>query len=295
MQVAQRVYSLAQEQNDSALMIGAYHTLAGTHHFLGDFETARRYAEHGVQLWRAGVQSHAEEVLAPTVACLFYGALSEWHLGQIASCKAIMAQAISLAKEPNETYTLAVALWHAAVLSYLERNRAEVERLASDLIELSTRQTFAFCLAAGKVLRGWARSVSGSTTEGIAWIEDGIRDYRATGSMLRLPYFLAVKAEALHLADRTSEALETIKEAERLAETSGERWWCAEIHRLRGVFLTAIGAEETKIEASFCEAIRIGKEQNSVSLKKRAEGICAEYRRQKATASGGRGFRLPLG
>jgi hypothetical protein len=44
--------------------------------------------------------------------------------------------------------------------------------------------------AGGKVLRGWApRSVSGSTAEGIAWIEDGIRDYRATGSMLRLPYF----------------------------------------------------------------------------------------------------------
>src|SRR4029077_18898990 len=200
---------------DSALTIGAYHALAGTLYFMGDFETARRYAEHGVQLWRAGgVQSHAEEVLAPTVACLFYGALSEWHLGQIASCKAIMAQAISLAKkEPNDTYTLAVALWHAAVLCHLERNPGEVERLASDLIELSTRQTFAFCLAAGKVFRGWARSVSGSTAEGIAWIEDGIRDYRATGSKLRLPYFLAVKAEALHLADRTSEALETIKEA----------------------------------------------------------------------------------
>jgi hypothetical protein len=36
MQVAKRVYSLAQEQNDSALMIGAYRALAGTHHFLGD-------------------------------------------------------------------------------------------------------------------------------------------------------------------------------------------------------------------------------------------------------------------
>jgi hypothetical protein len=136
-------------------MIGAYHALAGTLYFIGDFETARRYAEHGVHLWRAGgVQSHAEEVFAPIVACLFYGALSEWHLGQIASCKAIMARAISLAKEPHDTYTLAVALWHAAVLGHLERNPAGVERLASDLIELSTRQTFAFCLSGGKVLRG---------------------------------------------------------------------------------------------------------------------------------------------
>jgi hypothetical protein len=31
------------------------------------------------------------------------------------------------------------------------------------------------------------------------------------------------------------------------------------LHRLPGVFLTAIGAEETEIEASFCEAISTAK------------------------------------
>ena len=51
--------------------------------------------------------------------------------------------------------------------------------------------------------------------------------------------FLALKAEALHLADRTSEALEAIAEAEAWVERSEERWWCAELHRLRGVFLAA--------------------------------------------------------
>ncbi len=51
------------------------------------------------------------------------------------------------------------------------------------------------------------------------------------------------KAEALHLANRTSEALEAIKEAERQAEISEERWWYAELHRLRGVFLAAVRAD----------------------------------------------------
>jgi hypothetical protein len=98
----------------------------------------------------------------------------------------------------------------------------------------------------------------------------------------------------LHLADRTSEALETIGEAQTMAERSAERWWCTELYRLRGVFLTAMGAEEAQIEASFQAAIRIAKEQKSVSLEQRAEATYAEYRRQKASASGGRGFRLPL-
>ena len=52
---------------------------------------------------------------------------------------------------------------------------------------------------------------------------------------------------------------------------------CAELYRLRGVFLAAIGADEVQIEASLREAIRIAKEQKSVSLEKRAEETYSEY------------------
>jgi hypothetical protein len=60
------------------------------------------------------------------------------------------------------------------------------------------------------------------------------------------------------------------------------------------VFLAAMAAEDTQIEAPFYEAIKIAKEQKSVSLEKRTEATYAEYRHQKASGSGGRGFRLPL-
>jgi predicted ATPase len=143
-------------------------------------------------------------------------------------------------------------------------------------------------------LRGWARSASGDTADGIAWIVDGIRDYRATGSMLAMPYYLTLKAEALHLADRTAEAFEAILEAEALVERSEERWWSAELHRLRAVFLATLGADEIQIEAAFCEAIKIARKQKSIPLEKHAEGTYAEYRRQKASGPVGRGFRLPL-
>jgi hypothetical protein len=109
-----------------------------------------------------------------------------------------------------------------------------------------------------------------------------------------MPYLQALKAEALHLSDRTPEALEAIEEAEALVERSEERWCCAELYRLRGVFLAAMGADEAQIQASFRAAIRIAKEQKSLSLEKRAEATDAEYRRQKASGSGERGFRLPL-
>ena len=94
--------------------------------------------------------------------------------------------------------------------------------------------------------------------------------------MLNLTYSLALKAEALHLTDRTSEALKAITEAEALIARTEERWWCAEMYRLRGMFLAAIGVDEIGTETSFCEAIRIAKEQKSVSLEKRAEATYAE-------------------
>ena len=93
---------------------------------------------------------------------------------------------------------LALALNWAASLGYAERNPAEVDRLASELIELSTRHNFGYWLALGAIHRGWSRSASGDTAEGITWIEHGIGDFRVTGSVLALPGYLARKAEALH-------------------------------------------------------------------------------------------------
>ena len=117
-------------------------------------------------------------------------------------------------------------------------------------------------LAKPAAWRGWARSACGDTAEGISWIEQGLIDLRATGAVLVLPRYLALKAEALHLADRTSEALAAINEAEAFAQRFELRDYYAERHRLRGVFLANLGADETQIEASLLEAIRIAKEQS---------------------------------
>ena len=165
MRIAKRVYSLAQEQNDSALMMGAHRALAVTLYYLGDFESARQNATRGVEIWRSeGVHSPVEEITAPAVSCLCFQALSGWHFGEIASCQVTMAEAISLAKELNDMHALTVALWNAAILAHFEGNPPQVERLASDLIELTTRQNFAQFLAGGELFRGWARTVAVAVT-----------------------------------------------------------------------------------------------------------------------------------
>jgi serine/threonine protein kinase/tetratricopeptide (TPR) repeat protein len=278
MQIAQRIYSLAQDQNDATMLIGAYRGLACTLYRLGDFETARQDAAHGFQIWRSGaVQAQIEEVSAPAVSCLYFEALCKWHLGEIPSCHDTMAQAISLAKELHVTHTTAESLFFAAVLNCCVRNYAEVERLASQLIELSTLHNFSFWLAGAEIFRGWARSFRGDIKDGLAWIDTGIGDYLATGATLGMPSWLGLKAEALHLADRTAEALQTVNEAIVLTERFEERSWLAELYRLRGVFLAAVQTAQAQIEASFSAAINTAKQQNSRSLAIRAEESYRAY------------------
>jgi tetratricopeptide (TPR) repeat protein len=293
MQIAERVSALPRQQNDATLTVGAYRALACTHYYLGNYESGREYAMRAVEIWRSGrVQSYAEEHHTPVANCLFYGAMCEWHLGESAGCQAMMEEGIALAKRLNDMNSLALALQFAATVA--RYNPGEVERLASELIELSTRHNFSYWLTIGTMFRGWARSATGDTIEGIPWIEHGIRDFRASGSVFLLPFWLAAKAEALHLADRAPEALEAIDEAEAMAERFEHRYMFSQLRRLRGVFLAATGGEETQIEASFREAIRIAREQKSILLGEHAEATYAEYFRQNASPSGGRGIRLRL-
>jgi len=101
----------------------------------------------GVQLWRSlGTPSVVVGIDNAAVGVLCHKALFEAHIGDITSSRATMAEAISLAEELKDMYSLAMTLGVAATLEVGERNFAQVERYSSDLIELSTRHHFAHWL-----------------------------------------------------------------------------------------------------------------------------------------------------
>jgi hypothetical protein len=94
MQIAQRAYALAQEQRNSAMLVGAYRVLALPLYFAGEFD-ARQYAKRGLEIWRSGdARFSAEEVNSPVVVCLWIEALSGWHLGEVTACRATLTEAI---------------------------------------------------------------------------------------------------------------------------------------------------------------------------------------------------------
>ena len=86
----------------------------------------------------------------------------------------------------------------------------------------------------GTILRGWALAEQGQGEEGIAQIRQGLAALRATGAEVVRPYFLALLAEAYGKVGQTEEGLSVVAEALALVDKTGERFYEAELYRLKG-------------------------------------------------------------
>jgi hypothetical protein len=72
------------------------------------------------------------------------------------------------------------------------------------------------------------------------------------------------------MAGQPEEGLAALEEGFALVEKSGERYYEAELHRLKGDLLLAQGADETEGERDFRQAIAAARESNARSLELRA-------------------------
>jgi hypothetical protein len=99
MQIAKRVYSLAQEQDDSALMIGAHRSLAATLFWLGDFETARQHALRGLEIWRSK-DSEALEAIMEAEA-LVERFEERWWSAELHRLRGVFLAAMGCRGDPN--------------------------------------------------------------------------------------------------------------------------------------------------------------------------------------------------
>ena len=104
--------------------------------------------------------------------------------------------ALTLAHELAHPFSLAVALDYAAMLHQFRRERSAVHAQAEAAIALCAEQGFAYYLAWGTTMQGWAQVVQGQDEVGMAQLRRGLAALRATGAKLRLPYYLALLAEA---------------------------------------------------------------------------------------------------
>jgi predicted ATPase len=128
--------------------------------------------------------------------------------------------------------------------------------------------------AQGTILRGWALAAQGQREEGSAQIRQGLAAFRATGAELNRTYYLALLAEAYGQAGQTNEGLHVLSEALTGVHSGRERWWEAELYRLRGELLLQAGCGVQNAawtaEESFRQALDTARRQQAKSLELRA-------------------------
>jgi predicted ATPase len=146
-----------------------------------------------------------------------------------------------------------------------------VHEHAEAAVVLSTAQGFPLWVAQGTSLHGWALVMQGKGEEGMAQVRQGIAAYRATWAALTAPYFCTVLADVSAHLGHTEDGLQALAEAHTLVEQQEERWWEAEVYRLRGVLLLRqLGTSQAEAETCFRQALDIARRQEAKSLELRA-------------------------
>jgi predicted ATPase len=99
-------------------------------------------------------------------------------------------------------------------------------------------------------------------------MEQGLALFCA-GRRVTRPYMLATLASAKADLGKPGEGLELLEDALATTEVSGERWWQAELYRLKGRLLVA-GGQHDEGEACFQRAIEVSCGQRARLLELRA-------------------------
>jgi predicted ATPase len=127
----------------------------------------------------------------------------------------------------------------AATLHQLRRERLLTREWAEAGIILAREHGFPAWFGQGAVLQGWARAEQGQSEEGVTEIRHGLATDQAIGAGLFQSYYFVLLAEAYGKAGQAEEGLATLAEARTVIDKSGERFYEAELYRLKGELLLA--------------------------------------------------------
>jgi class 3 adenylate cyclase/predicted ATPase len=271
---------LAQRVPDPALAVLAHYALGATRFYLGALPTARQHLEEAIAGYTPDQCHTLTFRLDPWVTCHYYAAWSLWLLGYPEQALARVQEALALSHALSHPYSLANSWCYAAYVAQFRRDVPAVHEEAT--VGLSSEHGSPLWRAVGTSLRGWARAMQGRGEEGLAQIRQGISSARATGAAVFVPYLCTMLAEVADHLGHTADGLQALDEAHTLVEQHDERWWEAEIHRLRGVLLqrqTIPQPEEAEVWLQ--RALDVARRQEAKSLELRATTSLARLWQQQ--------------
>ena len=265
---------LAERADEGGLVLQAHHALWVTLFSRGELREALDHCSRGVARREAEVHG----LLAPLygnhdagVCALYFGAWALGLLGLPDRAVEMSRAAIALAEQLAHPFSQALSLFFAAAVHQGRGEPPAARERAEAAIVLARAHGFGLTSAWSTTLLGWAISREGRPEDGIAMIRRGTAAARETGSEVFRPYFLALLADACMTAGSPPDGLAAVDEALATAVKTGERFYEAELYRLKGELLRrhAVGGPESP-EGCLVKAIEVARRQGARSLELRA-------------------------
>jgi predicted ATPase len=284
LEFSEEIVNLAQRVEDPLQVMLSHLDMAVTHIFLGNLEEAKAHAEQLIAQY--GPQQHGSLVFIygqdPAVVCLAVAIYALWLLGYPERALQRSREAIALARQLDHPLTLAAfGLQFTGRLHRWCHEVQPVQDIAEEVTQIGVEKGIAMSQAEGTMDRAWVLSEQGNPEEATTLFRQGLDVWRSTGMEIHLPEFLSVLAEMYAKAGQVDEALSTIAEAISQMEKSDERYWEAEVHRVKGELLQMKGADEAEVEQHFQRAIEVARQRSAKSLELRATmSLCRLWQRQ---------------
>jgi tetratricopeptide (TPR) repeat protein len=193
-----------------------------------------------------------------------------WCLGYPQQALSRGREAVRLAKDLVPPFNQALVSAYLALLQQLCADEAVAREHAEEALALTIKYQASYYRSWATILVSYALALELPDAERIGQLRASITDFKASSARLRLPYYLSLLAHVCGKAGRVEEGLACIDEALSEARAHNERWWDAELHRLRGELLLMHGADVSDVEAAILRAIEIARSQQARSLELRA-------------------------
>jgi predicted ATPase len=267
--LAHELFSIAQSQQDPAFLLQAHHASLPTTMSSGDLKAAHEHANAVLAIYRKDV--HRQHALLygghdPAVCSYTKGAMVLQILGYPERALGQLNKGLMLARELEHPPSMVHALWFGAEMNCLRRDPRMVMQIVEEWLPMVSFHGSAVGIANAMMLRGWALVISGQREAGFAELRDGLGRFQATGSKFDVSYRLGRAAEAFKNGGQTQESLALLSDAFQAIDLIGDRWYEAELHRLRSELLLMQDASKVQ-EAERClrTAIEIAREQSAKS------------------------------
>jgi predicted ATPase len=282
------------ERNDPVWTVMGCRISGVTCWWLGELIAARDYLERGLLLYDpANRASYAELTVDDThVMLLTYLASTLMCLGYLDQARAKREVALTEARSLSRAFTLAHALSRATHAEAILVGPSGAALHADELVSLTERQSIGHFSGEAMIFQGWCLTMLGQWEKGTTQLTRGLVTYRAQG-LLHLPTHLTLLADAYRKVQQPQNGLRQLVEAISVTDKTQERYYEAEMHRVRGELFLSMH-DDGAAEASFRKAINVAQHQSAKSGELRAAMSMARLWRDQGKRDDARELLAPV-